>query len=155
ALEAQEHQDLPFEQVVEIVRPPRQLDRTPVFQVMFAWENHLGGTLELPGIAVEVARAVVDRVNFDVELTLSEGDGRIVGSLSYATALFDAATIERHRGYLVAMLRAMVADAGAPVSRAALLGPAERTLLLETWNATAAAYPSERCIHQLFEDQVQ
>src|ERR1043165_442443 len=62
--------------------------------------------------------------------------------------------MERHRGYLVAMLRAMVADARQPVARAELLAPAERTLLLETWNVTATPYPSQQCIHALFEDQV-
>src|SRR5690349_11668440 len=62
--------------------------------------------------------------------------------------------MKRHRGYLVAMLRAMVANARQLVARAELLAPAERTLLLETWNATATPYPSERCIHALFEAQV-
>src|SRR5689334_16234506 len=154
ALGAQAHQDLPFEQVVEIVQPPRQLDRTPVFQVMFAWQNHEGGALELPGIAVRPVGGAPDRVKFDVELNLGEADGGIVGGLLYARALFDAATMERHRGYLVAMLRAMVADARQMVARVELLAPAERTLLLETWNATQTPYPSEPCIHVLFEDQV-
>src|SRR5689334_897034 len=154
ALGAQAHQDLPFEQVVEIVQPPRQLDRTPVFQVMFAWQNHEGGALELPGIAVRPVGGAPDRVKFDIELSLGEVDGGIAGGLLYARALFDAATMERHRGYLVAMLRAMVADARQMVARVELLAPAERTLLLETWNATQTPYPSEPCIHVLFEDQV-
>src|SRR5689334_3860313 len=154
ALGAQDHQDLPFEQVVELVQPPRQLDRTPVFQVMFAWQNNEGGELELPGLVVRPVGVAPDRVKFDVELNLGEVDGCIVGGLLYARALFDAATMERHRGYLVAMLRAMVADARQPVARVELLAPAERTLLLETWNATQTPYPSEQCIHALFEDQV-
>ncbi|TIP97422.1 MAG: amino acid adenylation domain-containing protein, partial [Mesorhizobium sp.] len=69
--------------------------------------------------------------------------------------LFDEATIERQRGYLLALLRAMVADAGQPVGRIELLPAAERAYLLEELNRTAAAYPSERCIHELFEQQVQ
>src|SRR5690348_4591243 len=114
ALGAQDHQDLPFEQVVELVQPPRQLNRTPVFQVMFAWQNHEGGALELPGLAVTPVGGAPDRVKFDVELSLGEMNGCIVGGLLYARALFDAATMERHRGYLVAMLRAMVANARQP-----------------------------------------
>src|SRR5256714_3876772 len=81
ALGAQDHQDLPFEQVVELVQPSRQLDRTPVFQVMFAWQNTEGGALELPGLAVKPMDVTPDRVKFDVELSLGEVDGRIVGEL--------------------------------------------------------------------------
>src|SRR2546423_120609 len=154
ALGAQDHQDLAFEQVVEIVQPPGQLDRTPVFQAMVAWQNHEGGVLELPGLEVGPAGTAPDRVKFDIELSLGEHEGRIVGGLLYARSLFDEATMERYRGYLVAMLRAMVADAGRPVARAEMLSPGERTLLLETWNATESPYPSDRCIHELFEAQV-
>ncbi|MCA6113240.1 condensation domain-containing protein, partial [Bradyrhizobium cenepequi] len=155
ALGAQEHQDLPFEQVVEIVQPPRSLDHTPLFQVMLAWENHAGGSLDLPGLMVEAAADGADQVKFDLELNLSERGEVIAGTLGYATALFDEATIERQRGYLLALLRAMVADAQQPVGRIGLLSSAERTYLLEELNRTAAAYPSEVCIHALFEAQVR
>ncbi|MCF7697667.1 amino acid adenylation domain-containing protein, partial [Mycetohabitans sp. B2] len=77
------------------------------------------------------------------------------GALGYASALFDRATIERHVGYLQTMLQAMAAGAAHPVTRVELLAPAERTLLLKTWNATECDYPSQLCIHQLFEAQVE
>ncbi|NUX59542.1 non-ribosomal peptide synthetase, partial [Paraburkholderia youngii] len=153
-LAAQEHQDLPFEQVVEIVRPPRALDHTPLFQVMLAWENHAGPSFDLPGLSVEAADGL-DQVKFDLELSLSEHGEEIAGTLNYATALFDQATIERQRDYLLALLRAMVAHAGQPVERIDILPAAERGYLLEELNRTEAAYPSERCIHELFEAQVQ
>ncbi|RMI15086.1 amino acid adenylation domain-containing protein, partial [Sinorhizobium meliloti] len=155
ALTAQEHQDLPFEQVVEIVKPPRSLDRTPLFQVMLAWQNNSIGPLDLPGLRVEPAGEGLDQVKFDLELDLGEDGDQIAGSLHYATELFDEATIARQRGYLLALLRAMVADGRQPVGRIELLSPEERTYLLEDLNRTAAAYPSELCIHQLFEAQVQ
>ena len=100
ALLAQEHQDLPFEQVVEIVSPPRRLDQSPVFQVMCTWEQGEGGGFALGGLKVEPAGAPLETVKFDVELSLGEVDGGIVGGLRYATALFDGGTIERHGGYL-------------------------------------------------------
>ncbi|MER9852361.1 amino acid adenylation domain-containing protein, partial [Mesorhizobium sp. M0106] len=155
ALAAQEHQDLPFEQVVEIVKPPRHLDHTPLFQVMLAWQNNAVGSLDLPGLSVEATGEGIDQVKFDLELSLGEDGDQIAGSLHYATALFDEATIERQRGYLLALLRAMVADAGQPVGRIELLPAEERAYLLEELNRTAAAYPSERCIHELFEQQVR
>ncbi|WLC02838.1 MULTISPECIES: condensation domain-containing protein [Bradyrhizobium] len=71
-LAAQEHQDLPFEQVVEIVQPPRALDHTPLFQVMLAWENNAVGPLDLPGLSVEAAGEEIDQAKFDLELSLGE-----------------------------------------------------------------------------------
>ncbi|MBM7130015.1 non-ribosomal peptide synthetase, partial [Dyella mobilis] len=154
ALSAQDHQDLPFEQVVEIAQPPRCLDHTPLFQVMFAWQNNEAGELELPGLQLVPIALAGDTIKFDLELHLNEEGGTIHGALFYATALFDAATIERYRGYLLSVLQAMVADAHVPVSRIDLLGTEERELLLHTWNQTDAPYPKDQCIHQLFEQQV-
>ena len=136
ALEAQQHQDLPFEQVVEIVRPPRSLAHTPVFQVMFAWQNAGASDLELPGLRVAPVRVPCSFAKFDLTLSLAEVGGRIAGGLEYATALFDRATIERHAGYLRRLLEAMVADDARAVDRLPLLGDAERHQLLVEWNAT-------------------
>ncbi|WP_245316922.1 condensation domain-containing protein, partial [Bradyrhizobium manausense] len=138
ALGAQEHQDLPFEQVVEIVQPPRALDHTPLFQVMLAWENKTGGAFDLAGLMVEAAGGGYDQVKFDLELSLGEQGEEIAGTLAYATALFDQTTIERQRDYLLALLRAMAADAQQEVGRIELLSAAERTYLLEELNRTAA-----------------
>ncbi|WP_080135505.1 non-ribosomal peptide synthetase, partial [Bradyrhizobium sacchari] len=154
-LAAQEHQDLPFEQVVEIVQPPRALDHTPLIQVMLAWENNAVGSLDLPGLSVEAAEERIDQVKFDLELSLGEQGEEIAGTLAYATALFDRATIERQRGYLLALLRAMAVDAQQEVGRIELLSTAERTYLLEELNRTAVAYPLDVCIHELFEAQVR
>ncbi|MCA6113253.1 condensation domain-containing protein, partial [Bradyrhizobium cenepequi] len=155
ALGAQDHQDLPFEQVVEIVQPPRSLDHTPLFQVMLAWQTNAAQCFDLPGLSVAAAGDGYDQVKFDLELSLREHSEMIAGTLDYATALFDQATIERQRGYLLALLRAMVADAQQPVGRIELLSSAERTYLLEELNRTAAPYAEQQCIHELFEAQVR
>ncbi|WP_387464671.1 amino acid adenylation domain-containing protein, partial [Photorhabdus sp. RM323S] len=155
ALAAQEHQDLPFEQVVEIVQPPRRLAHTPLFQVMFAWQNNEDPEWELPGLAVSPIEQAFDVVKFDLELNLSEVDGRIVGYLNYATALFDQLTIERYVGYLSAVLQAIVINPQQPVGKIDILTAAERKLLLETWNATETEYADQCCIHRLFEQQAE
>ncbi|MCP1749048.1 non-ribosomal peptide synthase/polyketide synthase [Bradyrhizobium japonicum] len=155
ALGAQEHQDLPFEQVVDIVQPPRHLDHTPLFQVMLAWENNATQSFDLPGLMVQAAADGYDQVKFDLELNLGEHGEVIAGTLGYATALFDQVTIERQRGYLLALLRAMAADAQQAVGRIDLLSTAERAYLLEELNRTAAPYPEQQCIHELFEEQVR
>ncbi|HEY7770695.1 AMP-binding protein, partial [Longimicrobium sp.] len=144
-LGAQHHQDVPFEQVVELVQPACGTAHMPLFQVMFAWENAPEGRPALPAAGATA--------KFDLSLTLSEWDGRIVGSLTYATALFTRATVERWLGYLRRVLQAMVADEAQVVDRLDLLGEAERALVLEEWNRTEAEYPTDLCIHELFEAQ--
>jgi len=139
-LGAQEHQDVPFEQVVEIVQPPRQLNRTPIFQVMFAWQNNERMMPELVGVQVSLMDPAYEVAKFDLQLDLAEEGEMILGTLRYATALFDEATIKRQRGYLMAVLEAMVAEQKQEVGEIDLLSSEERKLLLETWNATEAEY---------------
>ena len=94
-------------------------------------------------------------IKFDMELDLREEKEEIAGTLIYATVLFDEATIKRQAGYLMAMLEAMVADSQQELAGIDLLEEAERKLLLEEWNATEAEYAEDRCIHELFEEQVR
>ena len=111
-LAAQDRQDVPFEQVVEAVQPPRSLAHTPLFQMMFAWQNNERGELTLPGLQVTRVVVPVAEAKFDLSLSLGEVGDRIVGGIVYATALFDRSTIERHVGYLRTVLEAMVTDNG-------------------------------------------
>ncbi|TBG06907.1 condensation domain-containing protein, partial [Rhizobium leguminosarum] len=102
SLSAQMHQDLPFEQVVELVQPARSLSHSPLFQVMFAWQNNEQVDLALPGLTLSSFDAAEHvTAKFDLTLDLSEIDGRIVGALEYASALFDRTTAERFGRYLV------------------------------------------------------
>ncbi|KAF9280114.1 hypothetical protein BGZ68_007484, partial [Mortierella alpina] len=152
---AQAHQDIPFEQVVEIVQPPRRTDMTPLFQVMFTWQDNNVDTLKFRGIKAVSEDIDYGVSKFDLELFLSEESGEIVGGLNYSTALFDCETIDRHVGYLESMLRWMTHSTDEPVGTAPILGTSERELLLETWNKTEQLFPDDACLHQLFEDQVE
>ncbi|HST57175.1 MAG TPA: condensation domain-containing protein, partial [Longimicrobium sp.] len=161
ALEAQRNQDIPFEQVVERVRPARSLAHSPLFQVMFAWQNAPGGSLELPGLALGPLDPAGSggspsqvSAKFDLTLTLWEDDGRIEGGVEYATALFERATVQRHVGYLRRVLEEMAADDVQPLDRVELLSAAERRRVVQEWNATDAAFPAGACVHELFEAQV-
>ncbi|HEU4559547.1 MAG TPA: amino acid adenylation domain-containing protein, partial [Longimicrobium sp.] len=171
SLGAQQNQDIPFEQVVELVQPARSMAHSPLFQVLFAWQNAPRGGLELPGLtpglpgsagpagapgSPEAAGPASEAAaKFDLSLDLSERDGRIVGSVTYATSLFDQATVERWMGYLRRALAAMVADERQPVERLALMPADERSRVLEEWNATEAEYPAGACVHERFEAQAE
>ncbi|MET3498399.1 non-ribosomal peptide synthetase, partial [Variovorax boronicumulans] len=155
ALAAQAHQDLPFEQVVEALQPQRSLAHSPVFQVMFVWQNAPEGMLEMPGLQLQPVGADAPSVKFDLELSLQDDGPCISGHIGYACALFDRASIERHLAHWQTLLRALVADDQASLARVPLLSAEERLELLHGLNDTAAPWPAERCIHALFEDQVQ
>ncbi|HVG43089.1 MAG TPA: amino acid adenylation domain-containing protein, partial [Longimicrobium sp.] len=159
ALAAQHHQDIPFEQVVELVDPVRSLSHGPLFQVVIAWQNLArgdGNTLWIPGLEAGVAMES-EHVDAKVDLWLGlwEADDRILGNVKYATALFERATVERHLAYLRRVLEAFVADDLQAVDALPLLPEAERRLVLEEWNRTEAGYPRGLCIHELFEARVR
>ncbi|MGH8656871.1 MAG: non-ribosomal peptide synthetase, partial [Gammaproteobacteria bacterium] len=156
-LAAQQHQDISFEQVVEVARPARSLAHSPLFQVMLDWEQNAGGGggLAMPGVelgALGVASDVVAK--HDLLLFLRDAGERIVGGLVYARALFERATVERYLGYLRRLLEGMVADERQAIDRLPLLPEGECQQVLYEWNATEAEYPRERCVHELFEAQV-
>ncbi|MGM9517043.1 condensation domain-containing protein, partial [Roseateles sp. DB2] len=153
-LGAQEHQDLPFEQVVEIVNPPRRLEHTPLFQVMFAWQSNEQGSLALPGLEVRSADMPLERVKFDLELHLAlTQEGTIAGALNYASALFEAETMQRQSQYLETLLRGMVAQEEQAIAQIALVGEGERRQLLQEWNQTQVPYPGHSSLTELFEQQ--
>jgi amino acid adenylation domain-containing protein len=140
--------------VVERVQPARSLAHSPLFQVMFAWQNAPASRLELPGLSLAPADAAPHvTAKFDLLLSLWEDDGRIVGEVEYATALFDGATVERWLGYLRRMLEGMAADDGLGIDRLPMLPEAERRQVLREFNDTRREYPREACVHELFEAQ--
>ncbi|MEN1836363.1 amino acid adenylation domain-containing protein [Pseudomonas lijiangensis] len=153
ALEAQARQALPFEHVVEVVKPVRSLSHSPLFQVMLSWQNNESVDLQLGDLTLEGIGAPRNSAKFDLSLDLGEVNGQLQGSLEFATALFYPQTIERYRGYLERLLRAMVADAGQPVYGVALPDEAER-LHLARFNDTQHYYPPAQTVHGLFEAQV-
>ncbi|KAF9993662.1 hypothetical protein BGZ79_001642 [Entomortierella chlamydospora] len=130
------------------------MDQTPLFQVMFAWQNNEEGEIQLPGMTLKPVEMNYDIVKFDLDLALTESNGEIVGGLSYSTALFDHSTIERHVGYLQTMLQAMANDAIQSIDAVDILSSSERELLLQTWNTIDLPSPDYPCIHQYFESQV-
>jgi amino acid adenylation domain-containing protein len=154
ALEAQQNQDIPFEQVVERVQPARSLAHAPLFQVAFAWQNAPRGRVRLPGLELaEAPGAEATTAKLDLALSLWEADGRIAGGVEYATSLFERAAVERYLGYLRRVLEQMAAGDASPVDRLELLPADERRRVLEAWNHTEADCPRGELVHELVEAQ--
>ncbi|HEY9692726.1 MAG TPA: amino acid adenylation domain-containing protein [Oculatellaceae cyanobacterium] len=152
-LEAYAHKDLPFEKLVETVQPERNLSQSPLVQVMFALQNvpllELNSSWKLSELAVNTGTA-----KFDLSLQLLEINDEIVGELEYNTDLFDATTIQRLIGHFQTLLTAIVANPEQKIAELPLLTAAEFQQL-QAWNSTELDYPTNACIHQLFETQVE
>jgi amino acid adenylation domain-containing protein len=154
ALGAYSYQDLPFEKLLEALQPPRDLSRTPLFQVLFVLQNTPRQPLELAGLSVDPLEVAPETVNFDLWLNLSETPEGLRGWFDYRTDLFDAATIARMGRHFQILLEAIVAKPQAPLASLPLLQPDEQHRLLVAWNASPADYPHDQCLHHLFEAQV-
>ena len=148
-LDAYDHQEVPFERVVEELAPDRSLSHAPVFQVMFTLSDARGERGGLPG--VEMERVASDRATTKFDLTLGMGvEGGFHAALEYATDLFDAATAARMLRHLERVLEQVAADPDARLSALELAGEAERRRVVEEWNATDADYPREASVSALF-----
>ncbi|HEY7511066.1 MAG TPA: amino acid adenylation domain-containing protein, partial [Vicinamibacteria bacterium] len=150
ALEAYDHQDLPFERLVEELRPERDLDLNPLFQVMFALQNAGTGRVALDDLAVSPADLAVRTTHFDLELHAHEQEGGgLLAAVTYRRDLFDAGTVRRLLGHLGTLLAAAAADPGRRLSALPLLAEAEERQRAR-WNQTAAVVPPDRTVVDLF-----
>ncbi|HKH43314.1 MAG TPA: amino acid adenylation domain-containing protein, partial [Thermoanaerobaculia bacterium] len=137
ALAAWLHQDLPFEKLVEELAPERSLAHTPLFQVMLALQNAPLGELDLPGLRLQPVKVAGTTAKVDLTLSFAERDGgALAGTIEYATALFDAATVDRLGAQLSRLLAAAAADPDVRVAELPLLSAGELHQLLAEWNDT-------------------
>jgi non-ribosomal peptide synthetase component F len=153
-LDAYAHQDLPFEKLVEELKPERDLSRSPLFQVMFVYQNAPQGELRLHGLEVDIEDIPTGASKFDLTLTVTEVGQELQATLEYSTDLFDADRMQRLLEHWECLLHGVAEDWQQRISRLPLLAEAERRQVLETWNATERQYP-KRCLHELIEEQVE
>ncbi|MFD7716353.1 amino acid adenylation domain-containing protein [Streptomyces sp. NPDC059814] len=155
ALGAYDHQDLPFERLVEELAPDRDLSRNPLFQTLFALQNTPGADAwSLPGLTAEPIESPVRDAKFDLSMYLAEADdGTLDGAIVYAGDLFTEATARRLVDHFGNLLDAATARPGAALSELEMLGPDERHRIVTEWNATSAPVPAAATLHQLFEER--
>ena len=153
ALGAYAHQDLPFETIVEALRPERDLSHTPYFQVMFILQNAASQALELPDLTIEQIEAHSGTATFDLTLMLSETPEGLHGVMEYNTDLFTAATVQGIIDHFVLLLKGIVCEPESKISDLPLLSEAEAEQILEDWNRTERTLPEAVCVHHLVEEQ--
>ncbi|RKG94450.1 amino acid adenylation domain-containing protein, partial [Corallococcus carmarthensis] len=152
-LGAYEHQHVPFEKLVEVLQPSRDLSRSPLFQVMLVLQNAPAEALRVPGMAFQPIPLEGNSSRFDLSLTLFEVPQGLTGFLEYSTDLFDASTVQRLMGHFGVLLASLAAQPDARVSALPLMTAAEQQRLLVEWNETDAAFPRDTCIHDAFTAQ--
>ncbi|MCA2694516.1 MULTISPECIES: non-ribosomal peptide synthetase, partial [unclassified Microcystis] len=150
---AYDHQDLPFEMLVEKLQIERHLDRNPLTQIVFALQNAPSSPWDLPGVNIEEIPSGLDSVRVDLEVYLWDTAEGLGGFCSYNRDLFDAETIVRMMTHFKTLLAAIVENPRQSVASLPLLNPEEEYQLLEEWNETKADYSYNKCIHQLIEEQ--
>ncbi len=154
ALEGYQHQDLPFERLVEELSPERRLNAAPIFQVVFALQNAPMGVQQLHGLQVEPVGTTELRVRIDLEVHAVEHDGVIDFHWLYARDLFDRWRMEQMARHYLRVLDAVTTGVKQPLEAIDLLGTSERRQILEQWNATETQV-SPATLTNLFEQQVE
>ncbi len=160
-LGAYAHQDLPFEKLVEELQPERSLSHNPLFQIMFISQNAPtmpampsdGADEERPEDRVQLPDT--GTAKFDLTVSMAETATGLSGTFEYNTDLFDRQTVARMMEHFRTLLGGIAEAPGQRLSRLPLLTEAERRQLLVEWNATAAPFAEDACIHALFEAQVR
>ncbi|AFE09207.1 Linear gramicidin synthase subunit C [Corallococcus coralloides DSM 2259] len=153
-LDAYAHQDIPFERLVDALKPERHLSHSPIFQVMFVLQNAPMPALEAPGVVMEAKPVDTGTTKYDLSLLLVDLPQGLRVIAEYSTDLFERSTAERLLGHYLTLLEGIVAQPDVPISRLPLLPDAERQRVLKDWNDTAVTHPKDATLTSLIEAQV-
>ncbi|MCG9892094.1 MAG: amino acid adenylation domain-containing protein [Thermosynechococcaceae cyanobacterium MS004] len=155
ALEAYRNQDIPFERLVEAIQPARTLSHSPLFQVMFSFQNTPEMALELPNLTLTSVPIPNATAKFDLLLTMYESAGQLSADWEYNCDLFDGDTIERFAEHFQTLLGQMVQQPDAPIDSLSLLSSQVHQQIVYDWNNTATEFIDSFLLHGGFEAQVQ
>jgi amino acid adenylation domain-containing protein len=164
--DATAHQDYPFALLVEQLHLERDPSRSPLFQAMFVWQraqgpgadgvnalalNLPGAALRLIGLPADILPLEPETAQFDLRLMMATVEGRLAGWLEYNSDLFKTAA--QHVRGLETILRGIASNPATAILDVPLLSEAERQQIVYGWNETASEFSSDRCIHDLIEEQ--
>ncbi|WNG57633.1 AMP-binding protein [Archangium gephyra] len=154
-LGAYAHQEVPFEKLVEELRPERDLSRGPLFQVMFVLQNAPAKEVKLEGLTLAGVEGEGKTSKFDLTLGLVETEQGLAGGMEFNSDLYEVATVERLLGHLRVLLEVAVRAPEKRLKELPLMGEEEKRRLLVEWSGKVKEYPREKSIHELFEQQVE
>jgi amino acid adenylation domain-containing protein len=155
ALTAYAHQDAPFERLVEVLQPERDLSRSPLFQVVFNLQHAPRSTQKLQDLTLSSAPSATTTAKFDLTLAVTDTEQGLRCTMTYNSSLFEGSTISRLLKHWLSLLAGIIAHPDQSLAELPLLSEAEHQQLLFDWNETRVDYPVNSCIHELFEAQVE
>jgi amino acid adenylation domain-containing protein len=155
ALDAYNNQDIPFEKLVEELNPQRSLSQTPLFNILFAYQNMATPMPQLPGLTHSAYEIFNGSAKCDFYLSVVNREQGPLLRAVYDTDLFDESKVRRILGHYQTLLRALTTDPACRIDEVPILSDAEKQQLLVDWNRTDAAYPADSSISRLFERQVE
>ena len=153
ATAAYDNQDVPFEKLVELLQPERNLGYDPLFQVMFTYQDGNLAERPLPHLTVTPIDLDNGMAQFDLILSVSLTNGQLRSSLNYNTDLFAPETMRRMLGHWQTLLAGIVANPDSPIGQLPLLTLAESQKILVDWNQTDASLPSTELVHELITER--
>lgn len=154
-LDAYAHQQVPFEQIVERLQPERSLGYSSLFQIMLVLQNNEQGELELPDLTLKPLALNQDVAKYDIRLDITDTDEGLLLQWEYSTDLFEERSIAGMAVSLDRLLGSLTEFPNESIFSTDILDSAERRKQLMGWNDTTADFPSDKCIHELFEQQVE
>ncbi len=154
-LKAHAHQELPFEKLVEELRPQRASSHEPLIQTMFVYQAASKAGMTLPGLKAAFHEIGTGTAKFDLMLTVTDTAPGLLAEIEYKSDLFDRDTIARWLSHFEVLLAGIAANPDHPVRQIPLLTDSERHRLLVEWNDTRTDFPRDRCVHELFEEQAR
>ncbi|HYO57344.1 non-ribosomal peptide synthetase/type I polyketide synthase, partial [Archangium sp.] len=156
SMEAFDHQELPFEKLVDALQLERDLSRSLLFQVMFIYQPRAEAGLRLSGLSLKGLYIRAETSRFDISLVMQDtGRGTLVGAWEYNTDLFEASTITRLAGHYERLLQAIVVNPEQRITELPLMTEEEQRRVLVEWNETRKDFPFDQSVTELFEAQAR
>ena len=154
-LEAFKHQEMPFEKIVDALRPERNLSYTPLFQIMFSYQEAPTESQQIGGLSFEPMEIDTGSAKFDLTLSVTHSGNHLHSMLEYNTDLYDGDTIERFIDHFNNLLNTILRAPDSPIDFVDFLGKSERQLILRQWSRGKTIEPDNACFHELFEKEAQ
>ncbi len=155
AMDALDHQDMPFEKLVDTLQPEREMNHTPLFQVMFSMQRSDIQEMKLEGLSYRPFAIETETAKFDLNLEIVEHTNRMVAIFEYKTSLFKEETIQRMMTHFTTLLETISRDPDQNIAQLPMLNKAEQKNILKLLTAPKLEYPQTECLHQSIEKQAE
>lgn len=153
--EAFPNQGIPFDKLVESINPGRNPSFSPLFQIMFVYQNYTKESFHLQNLEITRTKREVINAKFDLTLEITEElEGQLSCAIDYNSDIYNESMVTRFANHFKELLKNVINNPNIPVKEHSILTKPEFTEIVYNWNKTTVSYPMDKCLPQLFEEQV-